>query len=1162
MPAGSSRLWPAWARVSLCLLGILAVVRLPAQSTQSLPVEKEIISSVPVFWGLSSEEKQKFHRVRFEMVVYYYDPFWQLMWGESEGQGSFLPVRGEPLPIKPGQRVRIEGTIQPGRGILRNEVTVTVLQENALPDPIPAKGMITDLNRLNAQWSTVEGVVCLQREVDRTHIEYLVLTDGAMVTVRVLVDETEPVPQLFNTRAKFNGVYIGTTDANQVLQRIDFWVPRRTDISLLGELGEDDRFKLPRTPIDRIERAEENAWIRLVGDVRTFTSGQSLTLFDDSGQLTVTTPQPAALQTGDKVEVVGRVVGAGLSRTLKEPLFRPQPMQTGAASETIAGATPLMNLRVVEQIMELPLGEVARRYQVTLRGVVTWADPRVPFFFLQDASGGICVWREPMSRSPTVVEAVEVRGTTFPGRYAPEIKLQELGPIGTLALPRASTVTLEQAMIGTEEAKLVQIRGYLRQAVEDLIWTRLDLTTASGEFSAFAPADKKYATLSGAIVQVSGVCAATADNQQQLTGVRLWVAGTESVAVEQPPAKDPFSVPRFTITGLKQFSGIGAFSRRALVSGTLISQVPGHYLILQADDSGLMVFVRDSAPLAIGSAVEVTGLPGREGNRVVLREAIARPAQTATSVVPLTVDRFAEPRPELDTRLVRLEAVVNQSVPQNGAFRLTLQAEGTIFDAVMNRQPADWSAPEPGSRLELTGVYLVEYSANRQPRSFGLELRTPADVRILATPAWWTAGRAIAVAAGLAVCTFLGFGWVTILRRRVRKQTEQIRQQMVKEARMQAELERATRLDSLGVLAGGIAHDFNNLLTAIRGNLGLIQLEPAAMEIVGSQVNDAERAAKRATDVTQQLLTFAKGGDPVRSVADLSEVVREAAGFARHGSSVRVVFEPEAGLPHAEIDASQISRVVHNLVLNAVQSLSGGGGVVRLSLTARDVVSGAVPSLPAGRYLELQVTDNGPGIPAERLSRIFDPYFTTKANGSGLGLATCHSIVRKHQGHIEVKSSPTTGTTFTVWLPAADRAPASAKAATVFPFNRKGLRVLFMDDDEVVCNLARTLLVRAGHDGTLVADGAAAVAEYRQAKVAGKAYDLVIVDLTVPGGMGGKDALEELRKIDPAVRVIASSGYSNDPVMAKHRSYGFAAILPKPYDLDAFVRAIERVRAS
>ena len=1118
----------------------------------------DVITNAQVLWGLSNEDKQKLHPIRLEMLVYYYDPVWQLIWGECDGRGSFLPVRGEPLPIKPGQRVRIEGTIQPARGILRNEVKVTVLAEHAMPDAIPTKGILADSSRLDAQWSSLEGFVYMQREIDPNHIEYGVVSDGWLVTVRVLVDATAPVLQLVGALARFNGVYVGDHDANHVLQRISYWVPRLTDVTALGELDEDARFKLPRTSIGELDHAAKLTWVRLQGEIREFNPGQSLTIRDSSGQLTVPTPQPAKLRVGDTVEIVGRVAGDGAERRLAEPLFRPRSGRTDPGRKA-GNPSPRLNLRVVDQIMELPLSEVALGYSVTLKGVVTWSDPRVDVFYLQDGAGGIGVAREPAARCPAVGEAVEVRGTTYPGRFAPEIKLLDLTTLGPVAVPRPRPVTLEQAMIGTEEARLVQIRGYLRQAVPDGFWTRLDFTTASGELSAYTAADDYFATLRGAIVQVTGVCSATADDQRQLTGVRLWVSGRESISVEVEPPSDPFSAPRITVSGLKQFSGVGAFNRRALVSGALISQLPGRNLVLQDGESGVLVFARDPKPLTIGQTVEVTGLPGREGSRVVLREAIARPVVGAVEgPAPLELDELAEPRRQIDCRLVRLRAGLSQSAPQKEAIRLTLREGGVIFDAELS-EPGDWKAPEPGSRLELTGVYLLEFDEHRQPRGFRLQLRSPADVRIISAPVWWTTGRAFAMAGALAVCTVLGIGWVTVLRRRVREQTEQIRRQIDKEARMQVELERASRLDSLGVLAGGIAHDFNNLLTAILGNLGLIRLEPEAMALVGSQVTDAEKAARRATDVTQQLLTFAKGGDPVRKIVDFAEVVREAAGFARHGSNVLVEFDFGERLPPAEVDASQVSRVVHNLVLNAVQSMAGGG-VVRLTLREQVLETGEVPPLAAGHYLRLWVADHGPGIPAERLPRIFEPYFTTKTKGSGLGLATCHSIIKKHLGHIAVRSLPGVGTTFEIWLPAAAGAVARGRVPTAPAVPGASARVLFMDDDEVVRNLARTLLGRTGHDAVLVTDGAEAVTAYQQAREAGNPYDLVILDLTVPGGIGGKDALAELLKIDSRIRAVASSGYSNDPVMSNHRAFGFSAVLAKPYTLEAFAQVINEVR--
>jgi CheY-like chemotaxis protein len=294
----------------------------------------------------------------------------------------------------------------------------------------------------------------------------------------------------------------------------------------------------------------------------------------------------------------------------------------------------------------------------------------------------------------------------------------------------------------------------------------------------------------------------------------------------------------------------------------------------------------------------------------------------------------------------------------------------------------------------------------------------------------------------------------------------------------------------------------------------------------------------------------------------LPEIVTEAANFARHGSNVRLDFDFPSNLPPGDVDAGQISRVVHNLVINAVQAMPGGG-VVSLSLAARELRAGEVDTLPAGSYLLFTVSDTGQGIPADVLPRIFDPYFSTKgrAGHSGLGLATVRSVVKKHNGHIEVDSQVGRGTTFRVWLPAAPHEmPAPESAASRRAAAHLPGRVLVMDDEEVIRRVAGRMLSLAGHEAVFAADGAEAVRAYQAARQSGRPFDVVIFDLTVPGGMGGKEALQELLALDPGVRAIASSGYSSDPVMSNPRSYGFRVSLTKPYDIPDLMRAVEEAR--
>jgi signal transduction histidine kinase/CheY-like chemotaxis protein len=1145
--------------MTLAIAGMVLAARLFAQPVATSP---SVITGPGDFWTLSDEEKQQVHRVRLELTVYYYDPGWNLLWVHTGGGGAFLPMQaGVPLPLKSGQRVLIEGTVIPAKGFSGREVKVTVLADQAFPKARPIRGNLGHLDRLEAEWVSLEGYVFRQLESDMSHAQYSILGEGQRISMRLLVGETDPIPQLQGRRIRCNGVFVGTRDPAGRLLRIDVWVPHHDEIEVLGRMEDDVRFELPRTPINGIGALVGRPdYVHVAGEVSEQVPGESLTLRDETGQLTVRSAQPDIIPVGKKVDVVGRPVGRDPDCTLEDPLFRPGQAELTGEHAPATPDAPLQKLRLAAQVLELDPKNASSGYPVALTGVVTWADPRARFFFLQDSSGGVRVQLgSPNQPAPAIGATVVITGATTLGAFSPEVILHQANEHFLMVEAAARSVTLEQAMTGVEEARWVEMRGYLRAIGEEGPWTRLDLTTAYGEFTALLPPQINVAGLMGSLVRISGVCTAGTNAQRELTGINLWVPNRDAIEVEEPRPADPFVTPLSTVASLRQFKAWPAVNPRVRVAGTVLVQVPGRYLFLQEGETGVLVLSRDLQPIPPGTAVEVVGFPGREGGRLVLREAVWRRAPTGLPApVPLALADPAQLMAEADGRLVRVRATLLESITLERSTRLTLRAHGQFFEGRLETAALP-APPEPGSELEVTGVYRLESDEYHRPRSFAVQLRDAEDVRVLAAPPWWTAARAGRVVAALGLCFLLGIGWVTVLRRRVRQQTEQIRHQLDKEARLQAELERSSRLDSLGVLAGGIAHDFNNLLTAIMGNLGLMRLDEGAMQQVGELVDNAERASKRASEITQQLLTFAKGGDPVRSAVDLAEVVQEAADFVRHGSNVKVVFEIEPGLPHANVDAGQISRVVHNLVLNAMQAMPEGG-LVRLALCARNLQAAELPPLSAGRYLQLTLADNGPGIAPEQLPRIFDPYFSTKVKGSGLGLATAHSIVKKHEGHIEVESALGRGTTFRLWLPVAD-CPLAGKPVEAGSVQvRAHAKVLFMDDEDAVCRVARAILQHAGHNVTVVHDGAAAVEAFREARDADRPYDLVILDLTVPGGMGGREAVAELRQIDPAVRVIASSGYSQDPVMASHRAFGFTAVLPKPYDPDSFIRVINQVR--
>ncbi len=381
---------------------------------------------------------------------------------------------------------------------------------------------------------------------------------------------------------------------------------------------------------------------------------------------------------------------------------------------------------------------------------------------------------------------------------------------------------------------------------------------------------------------------------------------------------------------------------------------------------------------------------------------------------------------------------------------------------------------------------------------------------------------------------------------------------VTEQERLEQELVRATRLESVGVLAGGIAHDFNNILTAVMGNLTLAQLDIAGDTPAASSLRSAEKAALRARDLTQQLLTFAKGGEPVRAAVQLDAIVREMTSFALHGSQVKAAFDLAPDLWPADADKGQIGRVVQNIVINAVQAMRHGG-TLRIMARNDTLDSNSVPGLAPGQYIQIAISDTGEGIRPEHVARIFDPYFTTKQTGTGLGLAAVYSIVKKHGGHIDVESQVGQGTTFRIWLPALlGKVPGSESRPPWTPGRLSG-RVLFMDDEKIIRDLATTLLKRFGLEVDCAVDGAEAIGKYRAAQAAGRPYNLVIMDLTIPGGMGGLAAIGELRVIDPEVKAIVSSGYSSDPVMANYRAHGFVGMVAKPYEVNEFARVLREV---
>jgi PAS domain S-box-containing protein len=378
---------------------------------------------------------------------------------------------------------------------------------------------------------------------------------------------------------------------------------------------------------------------------------------------------------------------------------------------------------------------------------------------------------------------------------------------------------------------------------------------------------------------------------------------------------------------------------------------------------------------------------------------------------------------------------------------------------------------------------------------------------------------------------------------------------------LEAERRKAEKLESLGVAAGGIAHDFNNLLTAIIGNLSLSLITLPPDDEVYERLGAAKKASLRAQELAQQLLTFAKGGAPIKKTASIGQLIQDTVTFSIRGSSIRADFEMPEDLWPVEVDSGQISQVVNNLAINAEQAMPSGGTLrVQSENFFLAEENAALSPLRVGKYVKISVRDEGIGIPEEYLKKIFDPYFTTKPKGSGLGLATSYSIVKNHDGLITVESKVGLGSVFSIYLPATDKQVAFERSRSE-PAKGKG-RILALDDEEAICELVKAALTPLGYDVTTVQDGLSAINAYKEALDADRKFDAVISDLTIPGGMGGAECIKRLVEMDPGVKAIVSSGYAMDPVMSRYREYGFCACIAKPYEVSDLGHVVHDVLES
>ena len=367
------------------------------------------------------------------------------------------------------------------------------------------------------------------------------------------------------------------------------------------------------------------------------------------------------------------------------------------------------------------------------------------------------------------------------------------------------------------------------------------------------------------------------------------------------------------------------------------------------------------------------------------------------------------------------------------------------------------------------------------------------------------------------------------------------------------EVEKALKLKSLGVLAGGIAHDFNNILSAVIGNISLLKFDYKNEQNLLNNIKDIEKAVFRAKGLTNQLLTFSKGGSPVKDISSINEIIEDTVLFILSGSHIKVKFNFDINLWNVNIDKDQISQVIQNITINARDAMPQGGTFF-INVSNHQVLNNI--NIKKGKYIKIDLMDQGKGIPKNKLKYIFEPYYTTKTKGSGLGLFVCYSIINNHNGYINITSEVNKGSCFTILLPAVENKIKNKKNIKFHHLKLKA-KALILDDESTILNMIKKMLSIVGIECVCSKNGEKALQIFKKNQKNNSPFDLVILDLTIKGGIGGKDIIKKIKHIYPKIKAIVSSGYSNDKVISEYKKYGFDKVLKKPFTFEELIKTIQ-----
>ncbi len=778
---------PLATRLAVCIchtrLGLVtgSALLIAGGSLCSLHAEEQRLLTHPgQVWALPSEEKVRPQQFLYEGTVYYFDPFYRLFWLEDEGETSFVPLARDPPGLRQAQRVRIEGTLIPDEGLSARTARVTILEESASLKPLDGRGRINEVDTLSGRIVTVQAYVDDQQEIDPEHWRLRLIVEGRPVICWVRTDGWDEIPEWEGHFVEVTGLYSSKFDPTNTKNMVELWVEQTGKNLRILESAEDSEFFTdPRLiPIAEIPTTPIGTLIKITGEAQQHEAGSHIVVRDSTGQIVVQNAQSRRVPYGTRIEAVGYVAQSGSQWRLVNTLFRKVPPSPSEKAEDTSAV-----YKRIESIRQLNLETIEAGQPVDISGVVVWSEPGYDYFFLHDVSGSIRVYHDrSFLDTPPLAKYLRILGKTRARGMAPAVELQDYVDLGAMSAPEARPITLEQAMLGREDGQWVEMQGFLREVKTDGDYRWIHVTTPTGEFITHLQSPVWHVAEQGSLISVRGACDTTVDAFGQVTEVIIRSPFIHDIDIIEGAPADFFDLPLSTVSGLRQLSTVRPLSR-ARIKGIVLHHVPGYYISIQDGPDTIVLHSRDTTPLNHGDLIEAVGILGREGVRTILRETVYRKIGYAGSPLAAPIQDPAQIQLQLEGQLVSTRGTLIDLFQRPGATRLTLQSGEHLVEAILHDPDQRFEPLDllPGSGIEVTGLYRVDFDDARRQRGFFIQLRTPDDAIVFRNPRLWTVQRALMFSSILGGSTLLGIAWVVALRRRVKRQTLQIRQQLEKE---------------------------------------------------------------------------------------------------------------------------------------------------------------------------------------------------------------------------------------------------------------------------------------------------------------------------------------------------------------------------------------------